>query len=74
MKPHFLKVVNEPDLIRENDSKAILNTNSKELNKYKQEREERLKIKRLLEESEVMKSDISEIKSLLRELLGKNNT
>lgn len=71
MKPQFLKVVNEPDLIRENDSKAILNTNAKELNKYKQEREERLKMKKLLEESEVMKSDIAEIKSLLRELLGK---
>jgi hypothetical protein len=71
MKPQFLKVVNEPDLIRENDSKAILNTNAKELNKYKQEREERMKMKKLLEESEVMKSDITEIKSLLRELLGK---
>lgn len=71
MKPQFLKVVNEPDLIRETDSKAILNTNAKELNKYKQEREERMKMKKLLEESEVMKSDITEIKSLLRELLGK---
>jgi hypothetical protein len=71
MKPQFLKVVNEPDLIRENDSKAILNTNVKELNKYKQEREERMKMKKLLEENEVMKSDITEIKSLLRELLGK---
>jgi hypothetical protein len=74
MRPHFLKVVNEPDLIRENDSKAILNTNTKELNKYKQEREERLKMKKLLEENEVMKSDIAEIKSLLRKLLGKDKT
>jgi len=67
----FLKVINEPDLIREKDSKAILNTNTKELNKYKEEREKQLKLKSIAVEHDSMKTDIAEIKSLLRELLGK---
>jgi uncharacterized HAD superfamily protein len=67
----FLKVINEPDLIREKDSKAILNTNTKELNKYKEEREKQLKLKSIAVEHDLMKTDIAEIKSLLRELLGK---
>lgn len=66
----FLKVKEDKDLIRAADSKAILNTNLKELTKYRQEREERLKLKRLSEDSEKMKSDIEEIKSLLRQLIG----
>lgn len=70
MSESFLKVKENKDLVRAIDSKAILNTNLKELNKYRQEREERLKLKRLSEDSEKMKSDIEEIKSLLMQLIG----
>ena len=66
----FLKVKDNRDLVRQKQSNAILNTNLKELNKYKEEREEKMKLKRLAEESEQMKSDIQEIKSLLKQLLG----
>jgi len=68
--PEFLKVKDKPDLIREKNSSAILNTNLSELNKYKQDREEKIKLKKLLEESDQMKNDIEEIKSLLRQLIG----
>jgi hypothetical protein len=66
----FLKVKDNKDLVRQKQSNAILNTNLKELNKYKEEREEKMKLKRLVEESEQMKNDIDEIKSLLRQLIG----
>jgi hypothetical protein len=66
----FLKVKDNKDLIRQKQSNAILNTNLKELNKYKEEREEKMKLKKLLEENEQMKNDIDEIKSLLRQLIG----
>jgi hypothetical protein len=69
-KSDFLKVKDNQDLVREKRSNAILNTNVKELNKYKQDREEKLKLKNLFDENEKMKNDIDEIKSLLRQLLG----
>lgn len=65
-----LKVRDNKDLVRQAQSNAILNTNLKELNKYKEERDEKMKLKRLADESEQMKNDIQEIKSLLQQLLG----
>lgn len=65
-----LKVKDNKDLVRQRQSNAILNTNLKELNKYKEERDEKMKLKRLADESEQMKNDIQEIKSLLQQLLG----
>jgi hypothetical protein len=64
------KVKDNKDLVRLKDSKAILNVNSNELDKYKQDREEKMKLKNFIEESERMKTDIDEIKSLLRQLIG----
>ena len=66
----FLKVKDNKDLIRLKDSKAILNVNSKELDKYRQDREEKLKLKNLFDDNEKIKNDIDEIKSLLRQLIG----
>ena len=66
----ILKVKDNKDLVRLKDSKAILNVNSKELDKYKQDREEKMKLKKLLEENDQIKNDIEEIKSLLRQLIG----
>lgn len=68
-----LKVENNPDLIRDNNSKAILNNNDTELLIYKQKREERRKLFRLQEEHEQLKNDVTEIKNLLRSLLEKHN-
>jgi hypothetical protein len=65
-----LKVKDNQDLVRHKQSNAILNTNLKELNKYKQEREEKMKLKKLIEQSDQMRTDIDEIKSLLRQLIG----
>ena len=66
----ILKVKDNKDLVRLKDSKAILNINSKELDKYKQDREEKIKLKELFNDNEKIKNDIDEIKSLLRQLIG----
>ena len=66
----ILKVKDNKDLVRLKDSKAVLNVNSKELDKYKQDREEKMRLKNLFEESAQMKNDIDEIKSFLRQLIG----
>lgn len=68
MKQEFLKVKDNPDLVRERSSKAVLNTNKSELNKYKQIRDEKLKLKSLLDDQEKMKTDLKEIKEMLNHL------
>lgn len=67
----YMKVKGMPDLVRQKSSNAILNVNDKDLNKYKEEREEALRIKRLADNQESLSRDVDEIKSLLKELLGK---
>jgi hypothetical protein len=66
----ILKVKDNKDLVRLKDSKAILNVNTKELDKYKQDREEKFKLQKLFEENNQLKNDVEEIKSLLRQLIG----
>lgn len=60
---------------RDTTSKAIINTNVEHIQKFKQQREERLKMQALAEQqhqlvSEVddIKRDLSEIKALLQEI------
>jgi hypothetical protein len=66
----IMKVVDNKDLVRLKDSKAVLNTNVNELNKYRVEREEKMKLKNLADGHEKMQNDIQEIKSLLKQLIG----
>jgi uncharacterized HAD superfamily protein len=66
----FLKVKDNKDLIRHKHSSAVLNINQNELNKYREEREHKIKLNKLLDENENIKTDIDEIKSLLRQLIG----
>lgn len=70
----YLKVQDCPDLVREKKSKAVLNTNHSELNKYKQIRDEKLKLKSLIEEQEKIKSDLDEIKTILYQLARRSET
>ena len=70
MKKHLL-VTDRKDLIRDANSKAILNADPSLLNKYKEEREFKLKLVKVVEEQEQLKTDVSEIKQMLKDLLGK---
>ena len=50
----FLKVRENQDLVRSKENKAILNINDKSLAKYKEEREERFKLNRVISETEIL--------------------
>jgi len=65
-----MKVIDHPDLVREKESKAILNVDVKELNKYRQERNDRIKIKNMADEFDSVKKDLQIIKELLTKLIG----
>lgn len=65
----YLKVTDEPNLVRDTSSNAILNVNKEALNKYKQEREKQFQIQKVISEHEEIKKDISEIKQLLLQLM-----
>lgn len=66
----IIKVKDNKDLVRQKDSKAILNVNTGELDKYRKEREEKFRLQKLFEENDQLKNDVEEIKSLLRQLIG----
>ena len=69
MKPEFYKVRDHVDLIKNSDSKAVLNTNARSLDKYREEREKLMKLSRVVEETDKLKEDMADIKSMLRQLL-----
>jgi hypothetical protein len=65
----YMKVKDKPELIRDTKSKAILNTDAQALNKYREERDFKLKLQKIVQENDQMKSDINEIKNLLLKVL-----
>lgn len=67
----YLKVTDEPNLVRDTNSNAILNVSNEALNKYKQERERYLQMQKVMSEHEVLKQDIAEIKQLLLQLMDR---
>ena len=67
----YLKVKDHKDLIRLKESKAIINKNNESLNKYKEEREQRFRLSKMMEEHEQLKEDVSDIKQMLSKILGK---
>lgn len=69
----FQKVIDHKDLVRDTNSKAILNQDSSSLNKYKEEREYKLKLANVVNEHQDMKNDIAEIKEMLKAILGKDS-
>ena len=44
MKHNFLKVIDNPELIRDSDNKAILNTSNEQLEIYRKKRERERKL------------------------------
>lgn len=69
--PEFLKVKDHADLLRDGKNKAILTTDNRGLNKYKEERDFKLRMAKVAKEHETMKNDVVEIKELLKTLIGK---
>lgn len=71
----FARVENEPNLVRDTHSKAIISVDATGLEAYKRKKQARVKQNRQIEELNKdvfeMKSEISEIKNLLTLLLDK---
>jgi len=67
----YIKVQDHKNLLRQKGSKGIVNCDLEELNKYKLEREYKMKVARVVQEHDEMKNDLNEIKDMLRTLLGK---
>lgn len=66
----YLKVKGNEELVRDTSSSAILNTDNEALKAYKARRQREAAIDMVVKEHAEIKSDIQEIKNLLRELLG----
>ena len=65
----FIPVEGHPGLVRDVNTNAILNINIQEVRK---KRMQRLAAKKQAEEITVLKNEVSELKSLLRQLLEKS--
>jgi hypothetical protein len=67
----YIKVQDHKNLLRQKNSKGIVNCDADDLNKYRLEREQKIKLAKVVKEHDQMKNDINEIKDMLRTLLGK---
>ena len=68
-----IKVQDRSDLVRDGDSKAILNINNDGLAAYKAKRQREQTMDNIVSEVSNLKADIGEIKLLLSRILEKNN-
>ena len=68
----YTKVNDHPDLVKDNNTGAILNTSTSALEAYKRQRDHLNKINTVEDRISRLEGGMSEIKDLLKELLGKN--
>lgn len=68
-----LKVRDYPDLVRDSQSKAIINTNRSAMIQHMEKRETKVSIQSLQEEINVIKDEFQEIKELLRQIASRNH-
>ena len=65
------KVEGHPDLIRDGNSKAIINTNKSAMAEHLYKRELKTTVQGLSEEMNTIKNEFNEIKVLLRQIAAK---
>jgi len=68
-KPRIVPIKDQEALVRDNKSGAVLNTDMSALEKYRAKRE---RDRKMQEEFNQMKNDMSEIKSLLAQLVNRD--
>ena len=64
-----IKVRDHDHLIKNSDSKAVLSVNTRGLDKYREERERLLKLSSVLDRTDKLEDDVTEIKNMLKQLL-----
>ena len=67
----YAKVKENPELVRDMDSKAVLNTNLTALQAYKKKREKQQEIESAIDDINNMKQDINDLKTLMQRILDK---
>ena len=67
----FAKVKENPDLVRDMNTQAILNTNVDALKAYKKRRQKERDISDSLSDINNMKQDINDLKTLMQRILDK---
>lgn len=74
-KDYHIKVEGQPNLVRDNRSNAIINTDKRAYDTYKSLKNSKLVDKKRIDQMESdlfsLKNDIGEIKDLLKEVLKK---
>jgi hypothetical protein len=65
-----IKIEGEEDLVRDNKTQAVLNTNNNSLEAYKMRRDAQ---RNMLNDVNSLKEEISEIKNLLYQLITEKN-
>ena len=74
MKKEYVKVSGHSDLVRDPETNSIINKNKSEYNEYMMRKniksEENQKVQTIEDEVASIKSDVNEIKFLLRELIN----
>jgi hypothetical protein len=63
------KVIDNPELVRDNNNKAILNTDDDSLMSYKNKRNNDRKLLKMYEEHQELKQDIIDIKNLVMKIV-----
>jgi hypothetical protein len=71
MERELIKVKDRPGLVRDKASGGILNTDLESLDKYRAERDYQNRVARAVMGYEKMSAEVSEIRSMLLELLQK---
>lgn len=66
----YIKVKDDNSLVRDEASKAILNIDNSGLQAYREKKRKEATLSRIIEEHDQIKSDLDEIKTLLRQLMG----
>jgi hypothetical protein len=70
-QPDKLIIEEDESLVRDVKNNAILNRDLSALDKYKQRRNQRWELQQKLEEFDVVKEELSEVKALLHQLLDR---
>jgi len=67
----YAKVKENSELIRDMNSKAVLNTNQTALQAYKKKREKQNEIQSAVNDINSLKQDVNELKTLMQRILEK---
>ena len=70
---NIINIKGRRDVVKDSNSGAILSTDLKKLNEYKQKAEEQQKINILEEKTNIIENEVNEIKQMLKILINRGN-